>query len=175
MAVGIMLSYCLAFVLTPAFFMVMKSLDSRDQKSVLQDGLEGCVRSAYRLTARQIASYSCVTLMGFLALAVSPFRPVVLFGLLGFSSIFLGLFGDLILVQSLILSSGAIRRSILRLIEKEAGREREEPGLHGRLFHHHQCEVTARTGGLQYEGGRSGRSRRNRRDMSLICSIAKWS
>jgi uncharacterized protein len=92
-------------------------------------GMEGCVRSAYRLTARQIASYSCVTLMGFLALAVSPFRPVVLFGLLGFSSIFLGLFGDLIFVQSLILSSGAIRRSILRLIEKETGREREDPSL----------------------------------------------
>lgn len=82
-------------------------------------GIEECVRSAYRLTAKQIASWSVVTLFGFLALAVSPFRPVVFFGILGCSSILLGLFGDLIFLQSLILSSARIRNTIRKLIDKK--------------------------------------------------------
>jgi uncharacterized protein len=82
-------------------------------------GMEECVRRAYRLTAKQIASYSTVTLFGFLALAVSPFRPVVFFGILGSSSILLGLYGDLIFLQSLILSSATIRNTIRKLIDKE--------------------------------------------------------
>jgi predicted RND superfamily exporter protein len=81
--------------------------------------IEECVRRAYRLTAKQIASWSSVTLMGFLALAVSPFKPVVLFGILGCSALCLGLFGDLIFIQSLILSSPAIRSTIDKLIAKE--------------------------------------------------------
>ncbi len=81
--------------------------------------IDDCVRSAYRLTAKQIASWTTVTLLGFLALAISPFRPVVLFGILGCSALCLGIFGDLIFIQSLILSSPAIRNSITRLIEKE--------------------------------------------------------
>ena len=87
-------------------------------------GVEECVRQAYKLTAKQIVSWSTVILMGFLALAVSPFRPVVLFGLLGGVAISLGLFGDLIFIQSLILASPRIRNSITRLIEREvtAGR-----------------------------------------------------
>jgi hypothetical protein len=44
--------------------------------------MEECVRSAYRLTAKQIASWSIVTMFGFPALAVSPFHPVVFFGIL---------------------------------------------------------------------------------------------
>jgi uncharacterized protein len=82
-------------------------------------GMEECVRVAYRLTAKQIASWSVVTLFGFLALAVSPFRPVVFFGILGCSSICLGLYGDLIFLQSLILSSARIRNTIRKLIDKE--------------------------------------------------------
>ena len=82
-------------------------------------GMEECVRSAYRLTAKQIASWSIVTMFGFLALAVSPFRPVVFFGILGCSSILLGLYGDLIFMQSLILSSATIRNTIRKLIDKE--------------------------------------------------------
>jgi uncharacterized protein len=80
-------------------------------------GMEECVRSAYRLTAKQIASWSIVTMFGFLALAVSPFRPVVFFGILGCSSILLGLYGDLIFMQSLILSSATIRNTIRKLID----------------------------------------------------------
>lgn len=77
------------------------------------------VGRAYNLTARQIASWSVVTLLGFLALSVSPFRPVVFFGILGCSSIVLGLFGDLIFMQSLILTSATIRNTIKNLVERE--------------------------------------------------------
>jgi len=80
--------------------------------------MEPCVRQAYRLTAKQISSWSVVTLFGFLALAVSPFRPVVCFGILGCCSIILGLFGDLVFLQSLILTSSIIRRGIMKLIDK---------------------------------------------------------
>jgi uncharacterized protein len=84
-------------------------------------GIEDCVRSAYRITARQISSWTVVTLFGFLALTVSPFRPVVYFGILGCSALTLGLFGDLIFIQSLILSSSTIRNTIKRLIDREIG------------------------------------------------------
>lgn len=85
-------------------------------------GIETCVGRAYTLTAKQIASYSTITLLAFVALAVSPFRPVVFFGILGCSSLLMGLYGDLIFVQSLILSSPRIKRTIKRLIEKELKR-----------------------------------------------------
>jgi uncharacterized protein len=91
----------------------------REIKLNPDQGMEECVRKAYRLTAKQIGSWSVVTLFGFLALAVSPFRPVVFFGILGCSSIVLGLYGDLILMQSLILSSAKIRNTIRKLIDKE--------------------------------------------------------
>ncbi len=84
------------------------------------DRVEDSVRVAYRLTAKQIASWSTVTMLGFLALAVSPFRPVVFFGILGCSSIVLGLYGDLIFMQALILWSSSIRNTIKKLCEKEA-------------------------------------------------------
>lgn len=85
-------------------------------------GMKECVGKAYRLTAKQIASWSIVTLLGFLALAVSPFRPVVFFGILGCSAIFLGLYGDLIFLQSLILCSPRIQKTIRNLMEKERRR-----------------------------------------------------
>ncbi|HMK35951.1 MAG TPA: efflux RND transporter permease subunit [Desulfomonilaceae bacterium] len=84
-----------------------------------EQGTEKCVSAAYRLTAKQIASWSVVTLFGFLALSVSPFRPVVFFGILGCSSIVLGLYGDLIFVQSLILSSSFFRNTIRQLMDKQ--------------------------------------------------------
>lgn len=86
------------------------------------NGIEECVRRAYRLTAKQIISWTTVTLLGFIALAVSPFRPVVFFGILGCSSLLLGLYGDLLFIQSLILWSPALRRTIKKLIGKELSR-----------------------------------------------------
>jgi uncharacterized protein len=73
------------------------------------------VVNSFRLTSRQIASWTSVTLLGFLALAVSPFKPVVLFGLLGCSALVLGMFGDLLFVQSLVIGSKSIRNAIVRL------------------------------------------------------------
>jgi len=87
-----------------------------------ENGIEECVRRAYRLTAKQVISWTTVTLLGFIALAVSPFRPVVFFGILGCSSLLLGLYGDLIFIQSLILWSPALRRTIKKLIAKELRR-----------------------------------------------------
>ncbi len=82
--------------------------------------IETCVGGAYELTARQISAWSTITMFGFLALVISPFRPVVFFGILGCCSIMLGLYGDLIFIQSLILSSPRIRKSIAMLMEREA-------------------------------------------------------
>jgi len=87
-----------------------------------ENGIEECVRRAYRLTAKQVISWTTVTLLGFIALAVSPFRPVVFFGILGCSSLLLGLYGDLLFIQSLILWSPALRRTIKKLIAKELRR-----------------------------------------------------
>jgi len=85
---------------------------------------EKLVSNAYRLTAKQILSWTSVTLLGFLALAISPFRPVVFFGILGCCSLILGMFGDLIFIQSLILTSSKIRGTIRRLMEKQVQSEK---------------------------------------------------
>ncbi len=90
------------------------------------DSVEECVARSYRLTAKQISSWSTITLLGFLALVVSPFRPVVFFGILGCSSIFLGLYGDLIFLQSLILYSPRVKRVIKRLIDKEMAAQNKD-------------------------------------------------
>lgn len=81
--------------------------------------VEENVFRTYRYTARQIASWSFVVLLGFLALTVSPFRPVVFFGILGCSAITLGLLGDLIFLPSLILASKRIRKTIIKICERE--------------------------------------------------------
>ena len=84
--------------------------------------IETNVFRAYRFTARQMVSWSLVIIFGFLALLVSPFNPVVSFGILGCASICMGLFGDLIFLPALILSSQTIRRTIQRLCNKSAVR-----------------------------------------------------
>jgi predicted RND superfamily exporter protein len=81
--------------------------------------IEENVFRSYRFTARQIASWSVVVLLGFLALATSPFRPVVFFGILGCSAITLGLFGDLIFLPALILTSKRIRNTITNICARE--------------------------------------------------------
>jgi len=91
----------------------------REIKLHPEQGIEACVSRAYRLTAKQIAAWTIVTLFGFLALTFSPFRPVECFGIAGSTAILIGLYGDLIFVQVLILSSSTIRNTMQRLIEKE--------------------------------------------------------
>lgn len=83
-----------------------------------QNDIDTNVFRAYRFTARQMVSWALVLIFGFLALVISPFTPVVSFGILGCASICMGLFGDLILLPSLILSSQTIRRTIERLCKK---------------------------------------------------------
>ncbi|MGC8659186.1 MAG: efflux RND transporter permease subunit [Desulfomonilaceae bacterium] len=90
--------------------------------------IEENVFRAYRFTARQIASWSVVTLLGFLALAASPFRPVVFFGILGCSAITLGLFGDLIFLPALILTSKWVRKTIADICAREKKAAFEECG-----------------------------------------------
>ncbi len=85
-----------------------------------QNSIDTNVFRAYRFTARQMVSWSLVIIFGFLALLVSPFNPVVSFGILGCASICMGLFGDLIFLPSLILSSQTIRRTIQKLCGKQA-------------------------------------------------------
>jgi hypothetical protein len=82
--------------------------------------VEENVFRTYRYTARQIASWSVVVILGFLALTVSPFRPVVFFGLLGCFAITLGLFGDLVFLPAMILTSKRIRKTIIRICERES-------------------------------------------------------
>jgi len=48
-----------------------------------------------------------------------PFQSAVSFGILVASAIFMGIFGDLIFMQSMILTFPGIRRIILRVAEKE--------------------------------------------------------
>ena len=81
--------------------------------------VEENVFRTYRYTARQIASWSVVVILGFLALTVSPFRPVVFFGILGSFAITLGLFGDLVFLPALILTSKRIRKTIITICERE--------------------------------------------------------
>jgi uncharacterized protein len=82
--------------------------------------VEENVFRTYRYTARQIASWAVIVILGFLALTVSPFRPVVFFGLLGSFAITLGLFGDLVFLPALILTSKRIRKTIVRICERES-------------------------------------------------------
>jgi predicted RND superfamily exporter protein len=82
--------------------------------------VEENVFRTYRYTARQIASWSVVVILGFLALTVSPFRPVVFFGILGSFAIILGLFGDLVFLPALILTSKRIRKTIITICERES-------------------------------------------------------
>lgn len=86
--------------------------------------VEECVFRAYRLAAKPMAAWSLVTFLGFLALLTSPYRAGVNFGILVSSAILMGMFGDLIFMQSIILTFPPVRKLIGRLVEKEfAARE----------------------------------------------------
>ena len=82
-------------------------------------GVEKCMFRAYSLAAKPMASWSLVTLLGFLALLVTPFQAAVYFGILISSAIMMGIFGDLVFMQSMILTFPAVRKLIRKLIDKE--------------------------------------------------------
>jgi predicted RND superfamily exporter protein len=85
--------------------------------------VEECVFTAYASASKPMASWSIVTLLGFLSLLVTPFQAAVYFGLLVSSAILLGMFGDLLFMQSMILTFSPLRSFIRRIIEKEAAKE----------------------------------------------------
>jgi predicted RND superfamily exporter protein len=82
-------------------------------------GVQDCVFRAYSLAAKPMASWSIVTLLGFLALLVTPFQAAVYFGILVSSAVLMGIFGDLVFMQSIILTSSAVQRLIKKLLDKE--------------------------------------------------------
>lgn len=76
--------------------------------------VEHAVRSAYDVTAKAMLSTSLVLFFGFLVLIISPFRPVVSFGVLGSASILTALLADVVFMPSVIVSSNKIRNLITR-------------------------------------------------------------
>jgi predicted RND superfamily exporter protein len=82
-------------------------------------GVEACVLRAYRLASSPMASWSIVTVLGFLALVLTPFQAAVNFGILVAAGVMMGMFGDLVLMQSVLLASPRLRNLVTRLIKKE--------------------------------------------------------
>ena len=80
-----------------------------------------CVHRSFEVTAKAMVSTSAVLFFGFIMLIISPFRPVVSFGILCSASILSALFGDVIMLPSVILSSSCIRR----WIGKDMGRRED--------------------------------------------------
>lgn len=78
-----------------------------------------CILRAYSLAAKPIATWSTVTLLGFLALWATPFQGAVNFGILVASAVFMGMFGDLIFMQSIMLTFPGAIRLLSKAMEKE--------------------------------------------------------
>jgi predicted RND superfamily exporter protein len=77
--------------------------------------IEACLRLAYQKTGRALISTSAILFLSFLALLLSPFRPVGLFGLLASLAIMAALLADLAFMPSVMLYVPGIRR----LVERE--------------------------------------------------------
>jgi predicted RND superfamily exporter protein len=77
--------------------------------------IELCVRRAFDVTAKAMLSTTAVLFFAFLVLVVSPFRPVVSFGILGAASVLAAFLADVIFMPSVILASPTVRR----LMKKE--------------------------------------------------------
>ncbi len=82
-------------------------------------GVESCVFRAYRLAAKPMAAWATVTVLGFLAMLATPFKAANNFGILVAAAVFMGMFGDLILMQSMILTFPRLRRLIEKIITRE--------------------------------------------------------
>jgi uncharacterized protein len=84
-------------------------------------GVRENVFRAYQLAAKPMASWSVVTILGFLALAATPFHAASSFGVLVSSALLMGMLGDLVFMQSMILTSSSLRRLIRKVIDREIG------------------------------------------------------
>ena len=80
--------------------------------------------NAYGLAARPIIAWSVVTALGFLALAATPYWAAKCFGILVSSAVLMGTFGDLVFMQSLILTFPGLGKLMRKKMESA-------PALHG--------------------------------------------
>jgi uncharacterized protein len=94
-------------------FLSQLKLEMRAQRE--NGSIEHSVRRAFDVTAKAMLSTSAVLFFGFLVLVISPFRPVVSFGILGAASVLTALLADVIFMPSVILASPIVRR----LLSKE--------------------------------------------------------
>jgi uncharacterized protein len=94
-------------------FLSQLKLEMRAQRE--NGSIELCVRRAFDVTGKAMLSTSAVLFFGFLVLVISPFRPVVSFGILGAASVLTALLADVIFMPSVILASPTVRM----LINKE--------------------------------------------------------
>lgn len=79
-----------------------------------------CLAGAYHVTAKALMSTSAVLFFGFLMLLLSPFRPVIAFGILGSSAVLSALMADLMFMPSIILSVKPLRNVMNRLMRSES-------------------------------------------------------
>jgi len=93
-------------------FLTQLKLEMRAQRE--KGSIQICVHRAFDITAKAMLSTSAVLFFGFLVLVISPFRPVVSFGILGAASILTALMADVIFMPSVILASPTVRRIIGR-------------------------------------------------------------
>jgi predicted RND superfamily exporter protein len=94
-------------------FLSQLKLEMRGQRE--NAPIELCVRRAFDVTAKAMLSTTAVLFFAFLVLVVSPFRPVVSFGILGAASVLAAFLSDVIFMPSVILASPTVRR----LMKKE--------------------------------------------------------
>ncbi|MGC9028918.1 MAG: efflux RND transporter permease subunit [Desulfomonilaceae bacterium] len=79
--------------------------------------IEQCMRQSYQKTARAMISTSLTLFLGFLMLSFTPTKPAIYFGFLGGAAVVIALLGDLLMMQSVILTFGRVRRILNREIK----------------------------------------------------------
>jgi uncharacterized protein len=82
--------------------------------------IQECLAKAYGITAKALISTSAVLFFGFLMLVISPFRPVIFFGVLGSSAVLAALIADLVFMPSVILSFPFVKRLVNREMKRQA-------------------------------------------------------
>jgi uncharacterized protein len=82
--------------------------------------VEQALFRAYGFAAKPMLSWSLVLLPGFLSLLATPFQAAANFGELVSAAVLLGVFGDLIFLQAIILTFPRVKDVVARHINKEA-------------------------------------------------------
>jgi predicted RND superfamily exporter protein len=79
--------------------------------------IEQCMRQSYQKTARAMISTSLTLFLGFLMLSFTPTKPAIYFGFLGGAAVVVALLGDLLIMQSVILTFGWVRKILNKEIK----------------------------------------------------------